>query len=39
METLSNPQRDLVLLPDDVVILMGREDNIHKIADLFSSER
>ena len=39
MDTLSNPQRDLVLLPEDVVILMGPEDNIHKIADLFSSER
>ncbi len=38
MDTLSNPQRDLVLLPDDVVILMGPEENIHKIADLFSSE-
>ena len=38
MDTLSNPQRDLVLLPDDVVILMGPDENIHKIADLFSSE-
>ncbi len=38
METLSNPQRDLVLLPDDVVILIGPEENIQKIADLFRSE-
>jgi len=38
VETLSNPQRDLVLLPEDVVILMGQEENINKIAELFSSE-
>jgi len=38
MDTLSNPDREMVLLPDDVVILMGREENIHKVADLFRSE-
>ncbi len=38
MDTLSNPDRGLVLLTDDVVILMGREENIHKVADLFRSE-
>ena len=38
MDTLSNPQRDLVLLPEDVVILMGPEENINKIAELFSTE-
>lgn len=37
MDTLSNPDSDLVLLPDDVVILLGPEEGIHKIADLFSS--
>jgi len=38
MDTLSNPDGDLVLLPDDVIIMMGREENIHKVADLFRSE-
>jgi len=38
MDTLSNPDRGLMLLTDDVVILMGREENIHKVADLFRSE-
>ena len=38
MDTLSNPDKGLVLLTDDVVILMGREENIHKVADLFRSE-
>jgi len=37
MDTLSSPDSDLVLLPDDVVILLGPEEGIHKIADLFSS--
>jgi len=37
MDTLNNPDMDLVLSTDDIVILMGPEENIHKIAELFSS--
>jgi len=37
MDTLNNPDMDLVLSTDDIIILMGPEENIHKIAELFSS--
>jgi len=36
-DTLSSPQADLVLQADDIVILAGPEESIHKIAGLFSS--
>lgn len=39
MDTLNNPDMDLVLSTDDIVILMGPEENIHKITELFSSEQ
>ncbi len=35
-DTLNNPDMDLVLSTDDIIILMGPEENIHKIAELFS---
>jgi CPA2 family monovalent cation:H+ antiporter-2 len=36
-DTLNNPEADLVLYAEDIVILMGPEESIHKIAGLFSS--
>ncbi|MDD1723225.1 MAG: TrkA C-terminal domain-containing protein [Methanothrix sp.] len=37
MDTLNNPDIDLVLSTDDIIILMGPEENIHKMTELFSS--
>ena len=36
-ETLSSPDMDFLLLPDDIIILLGPEESIHKIGELFAS--
>jgi monovalent cation:H+ antiporter-2, CPA2 family len=35
--TVSNPDKNFVLLADDIVILLGPEEKLHKIAELFSA--
>ncbi len=35
--TINNPDKKFVLLADDIIILQGPEDKVHKIAELFSA--
>lgn len=36
-DTLSNPDKNYVLSADEIIILLGPEEKIHKIAELFSN--
>lgn len=38
MDTLSNPDSSFALLPEDIIVLLGTENEIHRISDLFNAK-